>query len=147
MLDLDAAARIAWQVHDLAPSVPGRTTEERLVLLRDFPAGSCDVLAYATAAVLSDAGLGDWWVIKQDDGTNWHVWLEWRTDGGATLFSIDTTAHQFPEMREPFVGYGPTPTAQRFNESISATRFSRTSPNWPGDAGIALLEHVRAHLT
>lgn len=146
MTDFDAAAQIAWKVYDLAPGVPGRRTDPRLVFLRDFPVGSCDSTAYATASLLLAAGLGDWWVITQSDGSSWHVWLEWRDDKDRTLFSIDVTAHQFDETREPFVGFGPTPTAQRFDEPVTAVRFSKMADSWPRDAEIALLDHVRTHL-
>ncbi|WHE37796.1 hypothetical protein [Microbacterium sp. BDGP8] len=147
MTDFEAAADVAWQVYRLVRSVPGRLSDPRLIFLRDFPIGSCDALAYATAAMLLGRGLGDWWVIVQGDGTRWHVWLEWRASDGSTLFSVDATAHQFSETPEPFVGLGQTPTARRFKEPVSATRFSQLAKSWPRDAELALLHHVREHLT
>ncbi|MBP2422200.1 hypothetical protein [Microbacterium imperiale] len=146
MIDFSAVADIAWQVYRLAPSVPDRLTDPRLIFLRDFPSGSCDSMAYATAAMLLQHGLGDWWIVTQGDGTSCHVWLEWRDDDGSTLYAIDATAHQFPENTEPFIGHGPTPTAERFNEPVEATRFSELPHHWPRDAELALLDHVRTEM-
>ena len=142
-MDYKAVADIAWQVFELAPSVPGRRSDPKLVFLRDFPHGSCDSLAYATAAILYENGLGDWWVVTQSDGESSHVWLEWRAEDGSPLFSIDTTAHQFLEVQDPFVGPGPTPTANRFSEPRTATRFSQLPHHWARDAELALLAHVK----
>lgn len=146
-MDFEAAAEIAWRIYELAPSVPGRRTDPRLIFLRDFPSGSCDSMAYATGMTLLEQGLGDWWIVTGGEPGCWHVWLEWREDDGDVLFSIDATAHQFAEVDAPFIGHGPTPSADRFTEEVSAVRVSDLSPTWPRECDEALLAHVRAHLT
>jgi hypothetical protein len=145
-MDFEAAADVAWRVYELAPSVPGRLTDKRLIFLRDFPSGSCDSMAYATGVTLLEQELGDWWIVTNSEPGCRHVWLEWRDTDGEVLFSIDATAHQFAEIDKPFVGHGRTPSAERFTEEESAVRVSELSPNWPRDSDEALLAHVRAHL-
>lgn len=146
-MDFEAAAEIAWRIYELAPSVPGRRTDPRLIFLRDFPSGSCDSMAYATGVTLLERGLGDWWIVTGGEPGCWHVWLEWREDGGEVLFSIDATAHQFIEVDKPFVGHGRTPSAERFAEEVAAVRVSELPDKWPRDSDEALLAHVRTHLT
>jgi len=105
--------------------------------------GSCDSVAYATARVLYERNLGDWWVVTQGDGESWHVWLELRSEGGDPVFSLDATSHQFIEVPEPYIGPGPTPTAIRFCEPVNAVLFSQLSVDWPRDCDLALYEYVR----
>ncbi|WP_267419511.1 MULTISPECIES: hypothetical protein [unclassified Curtobacterium] len=143
MIDFAAATDVARRVLEVAPSIPGRFTDPKLIFLRNFPSGSCDSMAYAIGAVLKDEGLGDWWVVTQTDGTSGHVWLEWRGEDGSPLFSIDTTAHQFAGIDEPYIGAGPTPARRRFSEPDAAVRFSQLPYYWARDCDLALLEHVR----
>ena len=147
MVNLETAAGIAWRVFELAPSIPGRLTDPRLVFLRGFPSGSCDSMAYATAGMLFERGLGDWWVVTQvnDEGDR-HVWLEWRSETHQPLFSIDATAHQFVGIEEPFIGHGPTPSSRWFSEPESAVRFTDLADYWPRAGDVALLEYVQAYM-
>jgi hypothetical protein len=145
VIDFDAATGVARRVLELTPSIPDRLTDPKLIFLRDFPSGSCDSMAYATGAMLHDEGLGDWWVVTQDDGESRHVWLEWRADDGSPAFSIDTSAHQFVDIDDPFIGPGATPARQRFTEPVDAIRFSQLPYFWPRDCDLALLAHVKNH--
>ena len=146
MNDFANAAEVARRVLELTPSIPGRTTEKALIFLRNFPHGSCDLMAYATGGMLLDEGLGDWWVVTQREAASptMHVWLEWRGDGKNPDFSIDTSAHQFFEIDEPFIGLGPTPARALFPDPVSAVRFSQLPGWWARDGDIALLEYVRS---
>jgi hypothetical protein len=143
MIDFAAAAVVARRVLELTPTIPGRLTDPKLIFLRHFPAGSCDSMAYATGAMLQDEGIGDWWVVTQDNGESWHVWLEWRADDGTPVFSIDTSAHQFDEIDEPFIGPGKSPACRRFVKPVAALRFTQLPSHWPRDCDLALLAHVR----
>lgn len=145
MIDFDAATVVARRVLELTPSIPGRLTDPKLIFLRNFPNASCDSMAFATGAMLVDEGLGDWWVVTQGDGESWHVWLEWRAENGKPVFSIDTSAHQFPEVAEPYIGPGDSPSRRRFAEPVRVLRFSQLPHDWPRDCDLALLEHVRSN--
>jgi len=145
MISFDAVTDVAVRVLELVPSTPGRLTDKKLIFLRYFPRGSCDSMAYATGAMLLEEDLGDWWVVTQGDGESLHVWLEWKDEDGRAVFSIDTSAHQFDEIDEPFIGYGPTPASFRFSEPEAAVRFSQLPSHWARDGDLALLKHVKNH--
>lgn len=145
MNSISAVTDVAIRVLELVPSVPGRFTDKKLIFLRDFPRGSCDSMAYATGTMLLEENLGDWWVVTQGDGTSWHVWLERRDDDGRSVFSIDTSAHQFEEIDRPFIGPGKTPASHRFSDPVDAIRFSDLPSHWARDGDVALLEHVQTN--
>lgn len=80
-----------------------------------WPSGCCEFAAVPIAAVLEDRGLGQWTFVSAGrSGEVNHAWLEWRSDDGAVLISVDATLHQFDEWDEPFVGEGLTPAAAKF---------------------------------
>lgn len=86
-----------------------------------WPGACCEHAAIAIAGILEDRSLGEWWLVSghMPGKTEGHSWLECRDAAGASLYSIDVTLHQFPQISvKPFVGPGPTPAAGVFTERV-----------------------------
>lgn len=90
-----------------------------------WPSSCCEQAAIAIAGTLEDRQLGEWWLVSghRPGKLEGHSWLECRNENGDTLYSIDVTLHQFPDIsEEPFIGPGCSPAAAVFTERVEVCR-------------------------
>lgn len=120
--------------------------------LRDFPRGSCSVASFVIGSVFRERGLGDWTLVAgegADEATGdyrTHVWLELR-ENGETLFTLDATAHQFPQWASgPLVVRGESPLARYFAVRRDEAPVSRPFERMGDAHHLRPLEYVRRKL-
>lgn len=154
-LERDYAEQINEVMHATIAALQGYDAAGN-IWLRDFPRGSCNVTSWLLGTILLELGYetyGQWVLVSRLTDREQdliydvsHVWLELR-DRDRAIYSVDPTAHQFPEWApEPFVVEGESPLAQYFASKVSEKLVRHTHSRETDQLFLQPLAHVRARI-